>query len=226
MPSRGTGEGPGFRTTIASGKAHPSSDETGFGMTGVETSDNGEMAERFKAAVLKTAVGLRPPWVRIPLSPPDTQGPPQGGFCVSGGAQCVDERTRFDTSAGLPMCTAQPPEGRGPWMARVNPTLSATQGPPQGGFCVSGGAQCVDERTRFDTSAGLPMCTAQPPGGRGPWRARVNPTLSATQGPRKGAFAYLTERNAWTNALDSTHRQDCRCARRSRPEGEGHGGPE
>ena len=30
----------------------------------------GEMAEWFKAAVLKTAVGLRPPWVRIPLSPP------------------------------------------------------------------------------------------------------------------------------------------------------------
>jgi len=37
----------------------------------------------------------------------------------------VDERARFDTSAGLPMCTAQPPEGRGPWRARVNPTLSA-----------------------------------------------------------------------------------------------------
>ena len=30
----------------------------------------GEMAEWFKAAVLKTAVGSRSPWVRIPLSPP------------------------------------------------------------------------------------------------------------------------------------------------------------
>jgi hypothetical protein len=30
----------------------------------------GEMAERFKAAVLKTAVGVSLPWVRIPLSPP------------------------------------------------------------------------------------------------------------------------------------------------------------
>jgi hypothetical protein len=29
------------------------------------------MAEWFKAAVLKTAVGVSLPWVRIPLSPPD-----------------------------------------------------------------------------------------------------------------------------------------------------------
>jgi hypothetical protein len=28
------------------------------------------MAEWFKAAVLKTAVGVSLPWVRIPLSPP------------------------------------------------------------------------------------------------------------------------------------------------------------
>ena len=31
------------------------------------------MAEWFKAAVLKTAVGASPPWVRIPLSPPNVQ---------------------------------------------------------------------------------------------------------------------------------------------------------
>ena len=30
----------------------------------------GEMAERFKAPVLKTGEGLNLPWVRIPLSPP------------------------------------------------------------------------------------------------------------------------------------------------------------
>ncbi len=30
----------------------------------------GEMAERFKAPVLKTGVVAIPPWVRIPLSPP------------------------------------------------------------------------------------------------------------------------------------------------------------
>ena len=29
------------------------------------------MAERFKAPVLKTGVGASPPWVRIPLPPPD-----------------------------------------------------------------------------------------------------------------------------------------------------------
>src|SRR6187402_3101726 len=35
---------------------------------------NGEMAERFKAPVLKTGVVAIPPWVRIPLSPPTTPG--------------------------------------------------------------------------------------------------------------------------------------------------------
>ena len=33
----------------------------------------GEMAERFKALVLKTSVVAIPPWVRIPLSPPTTR---------------------------------------------------------------------------------------------------------------------------------------------------------
>ena len=32
----------------------------------------GRVAEWFKAAVLKTAVGSRPPWVRIPPRPPDS----------------------------------------------------------------------------------------------------------------------------------------------------------
>jgi hypothetical protein len=50
-----------------------------------QTNEYGEMAEWFKAAVLKTAVGLRPPWVRIPLSPPDTKRAPKGAFFVSGG---------------------------------------------------------------------------------------------------------------------------------------------
>ncbi len=36
----------------------------------------GEMAEWFKAAVLKTAVGVSLPWVRIPLSPPSQISPP------------------------------------------------------------------------------------------------------------------------------------------------------
>jgi hypothetical protein len=35
-----------------------------------DTTNNGEMAERFKAPVLKTGVVAIPPWVRIPLSPP------------------------------------------------------------------------------------------------------------------------------------------------------------
>ncbi len=36
----------------------------------------GEMAEWFKAAVLKTAVGASSPWVRIPLSPPPRRAGP------------------------------------------------------------------------------------------------------------------------------------------------------
>lgn len=37
---------------------------------GARTSNIGEMAERFKAPVLKTGEGSNLPWVRIPLSPP------------------------------------------------------------------------------------------------------------------------------------------------------------
>lgn len=37
---------------------------------GARTSSIGEMAERFKAPVLKTGEGSNLPWVRIPLSPP------------------------------------------------------------------------------------------------------------------------------------------------------------
>ena len=58
-----------------------------------QTTEYGEMAEWFKAAVLKTAVGLRPPWVRIPLSPPDMQKAPFGAFCMS--AKRVRGRTRL-----------------------------------------------------------------------------------------------------------------------------------
>lgn len=38
----------------------------------VAQSSIGEMAERFKAPVLKTGEGSNLPWVRIPLSPPVT----------------------------------------------------------------------------------------------------------------------------------------------------------
>ena len=41
---------------------------------GNRSSIYGGMAERSKAAVLKTAVGLHPPGVRIPLPPPVFQG--------------------------------------------------------------------------------------------------------------------------------------------------------
>ena len=54
----------------------------------------GEMAERFKAPVLKTGEGSNLPWVRIPLSPPDTQDAPKGAFCVSGGETGQAEAAR------------------------------------------------------------------------------------------------------------------------------------
>src|ERR1700735_3168366 len=55
----------------------------------------GEMAEWFKAAVLKTAVGVSLPWVRIPLSPPEIkQSPCIQGLCFI--SHCVP-------SARLPM---------------------------------------------------------------------------------------------------------------------------
>ena len=40
----------------------------------------GEVAERFKAAVLKTAVDVSPPWVRIPPSPPNKKSPEVSGL--------------------------------------------------------------------------------------------------------------------------------------------------
>ena len=50
----------------------------------------GEVAEWFKAPVLKTDEGESPPWVRIPPSPPLQKGPTRGLFC-SGGEGGVHE---------------------------------------------------------------------------------------------------------------------------------------
>jgi hypothetical protein len=47
-----------------------------------QTKVYGEMAERFKAAVLKTAVVVTLPWVRIPLSPPEKQNAPEWGVLL------------------------------------------------------------------------------------------------------------------------------------------------
>jgi hypothetical protein len=58
--------------------------------------ETGEMAERFKAPVLKTGVVAIPPWVRIPLSPPDKQGAPPGAFCLSGGESGWTNPLGFD----------------------------------------------------------------------------------------------------------------------------------
>src|SRR5690606_30553709 len=61
--------------------------------------ESGEVAERLNAPVLKTGRGLRPSRVRIPPSPPDTQGHGLrlGGFVVSGcrkgGVRTLEQKT-------------------------------------------------------------------------------------------------------------------------------------
>ena len=73
----------------------------------------GEMAERFKAPVLKTGEGSFLPWVRIPLSPPDTQSAPKGAFCVCGGEKRVPRPRGFD---GFARSESGQPNGW-PWSA-------------------------------------------------------------------------------------------------------------
>ena len=82
------------------------------------------MAEWFKAAVLKTAVGVSLPWVRIPLSPPEKQNAPSGAFCFSSGDDGDGNplvrrirRERSRTAAGWPRSAQR--EGGGSWMSRT-----------------------------------------------------------------------------------------------------------
>ena len=70
------GGGPGMGTTLASAVhrrrspiSPPWADENENGASPSYKREHGEMAERFMAAVLKTADVLKRPWVRIPLSP-------------------------------------------------------------------------------------------------------------------------------------------------------------
>jgi hypothetical protein len=58
----------------------------------IDPEDNGEVAERLNAPVLKTGVGAIRPWVRIPPSPPIIMGLSLGPIII-GGVGCVDEPT-------------------------------------------------------------------------------------------------------------------------------------
>ena len=113
------------------------------------------MAERFKAPVLKTGEGSNLPWVRIPLSPPDTQDAPKGAFCVSGGESGLAEAARVRRIRLERIRTAD-------WLAlgrlrtRVrcmdaphNPTREIRRSDaPKGAFYVSGGGSGLAEATR------------------------------------------------------------------------------
>lgn len=59
-PRRAEGQDARNKTAVVARKTRLAADNS-----------KGEMAERFKAAVLKTAVVATLPWVRIPLSPPE-----------------------------------------------------------------------------------------------------------------------------------------------------------
>ena len=91
------------------------------------------MAERSKALDWKSSNIARCSWVRIPLSPPlkRKNGALRPVFRFSGWSG-VCGRThwvrRSGRTAGSDARSAPraPREGRGPWMARVHPTLSAT----------------------------------------------------------------------------------------------------
>src|SRR5690554_2679992 len=85
--------------------------------------------------------------VRIPPSPPDTQKPPQGGFCVSGGEGGSDSTLRFDSEARS--AGERPAKGRAIPPGRMPCKTSS----PRGGFCVSGGEGDLDSTLRFDSEA-------------------------------------------------------------------------
>jgi hypothetical protein len=61
---------------------------------------DGEVAEWFKAAVLKTAVGSRPPWVRIPPSPPRTKA----GFDLLYDCEFFEANVCFGWEAAIVLC--------------------------------------------------------------------------------------------------------------------------
>ena len=80
---------------------------------------SGQVAEWFKAAVLKTAVGATPPWVRIPPCPPHSnaksvQGPRLGPFfflfqrALAGPSALRRLRARRRTGPRLHVCVQLP----------------------------------------------------------------------------------------------------------------------
>lgn len=90
---------------------------------------NGEVSEWLKEHAWKVCKRLnRASGVRIPLSPPVSKqvvfdAAPKFGDTPKRGDESP---CGFDRSAGLPICTAKPPGGRGTRMYRVHPPLSAS----------------------------------------------------------------------------------------------------
>ena len=90
----------------------------------------GEVAEWSKALDWKSSNIARCSWVRIPPSPPmKNKKGPRAPFCFSSEqgswtnplGSAIRQESRIGRAQRAPSIS----EGRGPWMARVNPTLSA-----------------------------------------------------------------------------------------------------
>src|SRR5690606_2308773 len=88
--------------------------------------------------------------VRIPPSPPDTQKPPQGGFCVSGGEGGSDSTLRFDSEARS--AGERPAKGRAIPPGRIPCKTSS----PQRGFCVSGGPHAPKTNPHVPSTPRIP----------------------------------------------------------------------
>ena len=150
----------------------------------------GEVAERFKAAVLKTAVGSRPPRVRIPPSPPSLMCV-SGSSCDAVGSQRSreGENPRGSTQAsGTPADAAGSPalaRGVRRRMRRAIPPSPPSLMCASGSFCDAVGSQQSreGENPRGSTQAsGSPADAAGSPAlARGVRRRmrRANPSLSA-----------------------------------------------
>ena len=181
----------------------------------------GEMAERFKAPVLKTGEGSFLPWVRIPLSPPDTQSAPKGAFCVCGGEKRVPRPRGFDGFArsesgqpnGWPWSA---PRGRVGCMDALNnprpPITIITKRPVRGVWRIWRREKGADaarvrriRRERIRTAEWLALERA----GRKGWVHGCTQQSQATdryqhRTPRKGRLAYLAERKGCRRRAGST----------------------
>ncbi len=138
----------------------------------------GEMPERLNGTVSKTVVRFSVPRVRIPLSPPKILGGPEAPNIFDDSGFEPEQRVRQNGRiAVLDSSAARAPKGFAPWMARINPSLSAkTKGPPN--IFDDSGFEPEQRVRQNGRIAVLDSSAARAPKGFAPWMARINPSLS------------------------------------------------